>query len=521
MCLLILQDVGLLSVEFHLLQEADAGVYVLVHDLVDVDKVHALAVVGHKTLDEGAALETFLVTEVECLGSIEKLDGHDALGVFHDLIALCGSVAAHADEVFLILTAGDAVDAAGEAELFALADDGGSGILGNHESAVETGFGNKEAGQTTFGVDKLVGAALADAAEFCHGNGEEVEYHSHGFTMEMTAGDDHVLVGEDNGVVGGGVDFGLDHRGYIGDGILGGTVYLGSAAEAVGILHVLFVAGDNLAALGVFADGGSSFELSFVGTHQMKALVERLNTAIESVEAEGEEHVGLTAETLGFEDTPHGVAAHELGAVEEGETLFALQFDGLPSKRVVYFLHIAATAFPIDVAKAEDGGEHEVGQGAEVAAGTEAALLVDDGQNVVVVAVDETLDGLQLGTAVAKAEVLGFEQEHETDDLGRYFVADATGVAHDEVLLQLAELLFADGDVAEGAETGGDTVNGYLLGFHLLVEVVTAFLDATLGLVAEGEGLMAFDDFTDLGDGETLVGIDIMGHNEWFCRLMC
>jgi hypothetical protein len=32
---------------------------------------------------------------------------------------------------------------------------------------------------------------------------------------------------------------------------------------------------------------------------------------------------------------------------------------------------------------------------------------------------------------------------------------------------------------------------------------------------------MAFDDFTDLGDGETLVGIDIMGHNEWFCRLMC
>ena len=122
----------MLSVEFHFLQEADAGVYVLVHDLVDVDKVHALAVVGHKTLDEGAALETFLVTEVECLSGIEEFDGHDALGVFHDLIALCGSVAAHADEVFLVLTAGDAVDAAGGAELFALADDGGGSVLRSH-----------------------------------------------------------------------------------------------------------------------------------------------------------------------------------------------------------------------------------------------------------------------------------------------------------------------------------------------------------------------------------------------------
>ena len=108
---------GLLSVEFHFLQEADAGVYVLVHDLVDVDKVHTLAVVGHKTLDEGAALETFLMAEVECLSGIEKLDGHDALGVFHDLVAFGGCVAAHADKVFLILTAGDAVDAAGGAEL--------------------------------------------------------------------------------------------------------------------------------------------------------------------------------------------------------------------------------------------------------------------------------------------------------------------------------------------------------------------------------------------------------------------
>jgi hypothetical protein len=31
---------------------------------------------------------------------------------------------------------------------------------------------------------------------------------------------------------------------------------------------------------------------------------------------------------------------------------------------------------------------------------------------------------------------------------------------------------------------------------------------------------MTFDDFTNLGDGETFVGIDIMGHNECVYALM-
>ena len=366
----------------------------------------------------------------------------------------------------------------------------------------------------------MVGATLADAAQFGNGNGEEVEHHGQGFTVEVTAGDDHVLVGEDNGVVGGGVDFGLDNRGYVGDSVLGGAVDLRGATEAVGILDVLLVAGDDLAALGVFADGGSGFELAFVGANHVEALVEGFDAAVEGVEAEREEHVGLTAETLGFKDAPYSVAAHELGAVEEGEALFALQLDGLPAESGVDLLDVAATAFPIDVAKAEDGREHEVGQGAEVAAGTEAALLVDNGKDVVVVAVDETLDGLELGTAVAKAEILGFEQEHEADNFGGDFVAYAASVAHDEVLLQLAELLFADGDVAEGAEAGGDTVDGFLLSFHFAVEVVAAFLDAALGLVAEGEGMVVFDYFANLGNGEPFVGINIVGHDDCVISLM-
>ena len=225
-----------------------------------------------------------------------------------------------------------------------------------------------------------------------------------------------------------------------------------------------------------------------------------------------EHHVGLAAEAAGLEEAPDGVAAHELGAVEEGEAFLALQLDGLPAFGGVDFLDVAAAAFPVDVAHAEDGGEHEVGQGAEVAAGAEGALLVDHGQDVLVVAVDEALHGLQLGAAVAEAEVLGLEQQHEAHHLGGHLVADAAGVAHDEVLLQLAELLLADADVAEGAEAGGDAVDGHLLGFHLLVEVVAAFLDAALGLVAEGEGHFLIDDLLNLVQGEFFFGVEMICH---------
>ena len=502
----------LFRLQCHFLEEADAGVDVLVHDLVDVDEVDALAVVGDHLLDSGAALEAFLMTEVEGLGGVEELDGEDALGVLAHLVALGGGVATHGDEVFLVLAAGDAVDAGGGAELLALADDAGGGILRNHEAAVEAGLGDEERGETAFGVDELVGAAFADGTEFGDGDGEEVEYHGEGFAVEVTAGDDHVLVGQDDGVVGGGVDFGLNHGGNVADGVLGGTVHLRGAAEAVGILHVLFVATDDLATVEHLAHGGGSLQLALVGAHHVEALVEGLDAAVEGVEREAEHHVGLAAQAAGLEERPDGEGAHELGAVEEGETFFALQLDGLPAFLGVDFLDVAATAFVVDVAHAEDGGEHEVCQGAEVAAGAEATLLVDHGEDVLVVAVDEALHGLELCTAVAEAEVLGLEQQHEADNVLRHLVADAAGVAHHEVFLQLAELLLADADVAKAAETGGDAVDGHFLGFHLLVEVVAAFLDAALCLVAEGEGHFLIDNLLNLVQGEFFFGVEMINH---------
>ena len=497
-------------VELHALQEVDAGMDMLVHNLVDIDEVDYLAIVGNEILDEGAALER--AAELESLGGVEEFDGENAFGVLCDAVGLGGGIAAHTDEVFLVLAAGYAVDAAGCAELFGLAGDGGRGVLGDHEAAVEAGLSDEEAWEAAFGVDELVGASFADAAEFGEGDGEEVEGHGEGFAVEVAAGDDEVVVGEDDGVVGGGVDLGLDDGGDVGDGVLGCAVDLGCAAEAVGVLDMVFVAGDDLAALGVVAYGFGGQELAFVGTDEVEGLEEGLDTAVEGVEAEAEDDVGLGAEALCLEDGPDGVGAHELCAVEKGEPFFALEGDGLPTFLGIDFLYVAATTFVVDVAQAEDGGEHEVGEWAEVAAGAEASLLIDDGEDVVVEAVDKPLCGDELDAAVAEGEVLDFEEEHEFDDFQGDFVADATGVAHDEVFLQLAELFAADGDIAEGAESGGDAIDGLFLGLHLLVEIVTAFIDTGDGVVAEGDGHLIVDDFLHPGKGESFGGY-VMCHN--------
>ena len=65
---------------------------------------------------------------------------------------------------------------------------------------------------------------------------------------------------------------------------------------------------------------------------------------------------------------------------------------------------------------------------------------------------------------------------------------------HDEVLLQGAQVFLRDAVVAEGTEAGGHAVDGLLGVLHLLVEIVTAFLDAFDGIGAQFQ-LVAFGEY--------------------------
>ena len=502
-------DGGLL-VKLHALQEVDAGVDMLVHDLVDIDEVDYLAIVGNEILDEGAALEG--AAELESLCCVEEFDGQYSFGVLGDAVGLGRGVASHADEVFLVLTAGYAVDAAGGAQLFGLAGDGGCGVLRDHETAVEAGLCDEEAWKASFCIDELVGTAFAYAAQFGEGDGEEVEHHGERFSMEMASGDDEVFIGEDDGVVGSGVDFGFDDRSYVSDGVFCSAVDLRGTTEAVGVLYMFFVASNQLAAFGIFANSGGSLQLAFVGANHVERFKEGLDASVEGVEAKAEDHVGLRAEAFSFDQAPYGIGTHELGAVEEGEAFLALQRDGLPAFFGIHLFDIATAAFVVDVSDAENGGEHQVGERAEIAAGTEAALLVNDGEYVVVEAIDKTLCGDELDAAIAEREVLHLEQQHEFHDFLRDFVAYAAGMAHHQVFLQLAEFFLADGYAAKRAEAGGHAVDRLFLCFHFFIEVVAAFVDAGDGVVAQGDGHLIVDNLLNAVKGKFFGG-DIMCHD--------
>ena len=58
-------------------------------------------------------------------------------------------------------------------------------------------------------------------------------------------------------------------------------------------------------------------------------------------------------------------------------------------------------------------------------------------------------------------------------------------MALDEVDLQSRELVFANADVAERSEAGGDAVDRLAIAADFLVEVTAAAADALLGILAE------------------------------------
>ena len=87
-------------------------------------------------------------TEVERLTGIEEFDGEHTLGVENHLVEFRTSIGSHADVVFLSLASGNAIDRTRHTERLALADDGGSSVLCDHKTTIDTWIGNEETGKT-------------------------------------------------------------------------------------------------------------------------------------------------------------------------------------------------------------------------------------------------------------------------------------------------------------------------------------------------------------------------------------
>ena len=134
-----------------------------------------------------------------------------------------------------------------------------------------------------------------------------------------------------------------------------------------------------------------------------------------------------------------------------------------------------------------------MGEGSEVAGSTEGSLLVDYRENVVVEHVQEPLDCNQLRSRMTVGKGLGLKQEHQPHDLRAYSLAGSAGVRHHQVVLELRELVGRDGHVAQGTESGGDSIDRATDVLHLAVQVLTAFLNGRHGLRAEFDPLVVLN----------------------------
>ena len=136
-------------------------------------------------------------------------------------------------------------------------------------------------------------------------------------------------------------------------------------------------------------------------------------------------------------------AHHEGGAVEQGQPLFGLQFDGMEAgvlergTAVHSFLRHNRFAF---------SNQHQghVGQRGQIAAGPQRPLRWDAGMDAVVEHIDEQLDDRRTHAGITQRQRIGSYQEHGAHDFFGQLRPDADGVAAHQVDLQLFDLVGAD-----------------------------------------------------------------------------
>jgi hypothetical protein len=282
-------------------------------------------------------------------------------------------------------------------------------------------------------------------------------------------------------------------------------VNLGHAAEAVGVLHAGIVVAVGLADFAFGEQGaevGGGCCLAGMGANGLDAWIERGGRTAESFEGHGP---GEVAELDDAEGAGEGEAADGgdgLGSIEKGQTLFG--FEGERDDACPKECEGGGDAASVSVNHAfTDDGEGEVSEGRKVAAGSDGSARGNNGVNAAVEEGNEGLNQLRADAAEAFGENIGAEEEHGADGILGEGVADAAGVAADEITLEGLDLGGVNAKVGKLAEAGVDAVGGVSAGEEIVDESAggldcgkrgrgerdRAVVEGDLGDFVEGEGL--------------------------------
>ena len=140
------------------------------------------------------------------------------------------------------------------------------------------------------GIHEAGGATFAHVSEIGYGEFEVVGGQRDWFAVKVPCGDDVYMVlviGKDQRIVVDRVQFYVNDPAGIGDGITDGTVYLGNAAQCVGILdiHGIFPLHQSTSGQKISQEGGA-VDLPGMGTDRVNPLIKGLIRSVKSFQAQ-------------------------------------------------------------------------------------------------------------------------------------------------------------------------------------------------------------------------------------------
>ena len=153
------------------------------------------------------------------------------------------------------------------------------------------------------------------------------------------------------------------------------------------------------------AEALGSLDLSHMWTNGMHDRRERIDAAVEGIERHSCDGIGPLREALSLQQRPDGKGTHVLCAVEQSQSFLRCHADGFPIHALQHLCARDHLALHLHFAFA-DKRQRQVGQRHKVSRGSERALPVDHGGDVVIEEVDESLHGVELAARIAIAERL-------------------------------------------------------------------------------------------------------------------
>jgi len=417
--------------------------------------------VGAAGFDAGAERRE----QVDALRGGEKFDGENVAEIGEHRSEAARGAHAHGDVIFLVRGRGNGIDGVRRGERFHFAGERGGGHLQDHEAGVESGMADEKSGQVArLRIGHLVDAALGNASESGESDGEMVGGHGERLAVEIAAAENVAGISENEGIVGGAVEFDGERGADVGESIARGAVNLRDAAEAVGVLHARVFCRRAVR----FADLAAAVEaLEMAGDESVAGMRARIGdariegdrAAAKRVERERGGDVSRIGGNFGVAQGESEKSEHGLGAVEEREAFLGVQHERVDSRCAKGFGAGHAAAFENGFAFA-DGDEREMRERREIAGSADGALRRDDGKNITIEHGEERIGDDRSDAGKALGQGVGAKSEHGARGGRAERFADAAGVAANEIELQVADFVVGNTRGGEFAEAGVDAVDG-------------------------------------------------------------